>query len=348
MTTITLDRALRETIAATFAERGPRAVRALRRKFAKNGLGNMVRDAYSEPDYVRANSARVKAILRSCAATVAALPNGNIFDELGIETIAGAASPAPAAAPSKRFVSQHLDAFPESAALPHSLIRSALFSVKNKNEARQFIRRQTYALHDSAAVLTYTGVELRQDDADALLFLVSEAKCQKSGVVSFKPRPAVKAMGWCNHSSQVSRLLETLTRLQGAVVRVTQPDGSFASVQLVKRVDGHLKSGTTPWTAEVDSAIIELFNSGWSFISQYQRGLLPEGLARWLHAFYGTHSKPVPLEVEYIRQLSGSTAQPKAFRQMLKDAMTAVQGVKAIKGFAFGAGSKGEMLKIIW
>ena len=243
-------------------------------------------------------------------------------------------TPKPAKKASTCVIAQHLDRFPESAAFPFAFSRSALFSVKSKRAPRELLVRKEFIIYATKSHIIYTGTQLSQDDADVMLFLIGEARNATSGTVTFRPRKALKDMGWTVHSTQVRRLLEALTRLQMGVLRQTNLDGSFISVQMVKRVDGSLVVGNKSWSVEIDESIIQLFNTGYSFVSQYQRSLLPrEGLARWMHAFYRTHSKPEPIKIALLKKLCGSVASLKEFNRLLDTAMTKVMRVGAIKGF---------------
>ena len=58
---------------------------------------------------------------------------------------------------------------------PNEFLRSALFNARNRNQRRRYLRQETLAIIGSGRI-TYTGEELRQDDATVWLQLIQMAR----------------------------------------------------------------------------------------------------------------------------------------------------------------------------
>lgn len=57
---------------------------------------------------------------------------------------------------------------------PNEFLRSALFNARNRNQMRRYLRQETLAIIGKGRI-TYTGEELRQDDATVWLQLIQMA-----------------------------------------------------------------------------------------------------------------------------------------------------------------------------
>jgi hypothetical protein len=79
--------------------------------------------------------------------------------------------------------------------------------------------------------------------------------------------------------------------------------------------------------------------AGWTAIDWQQRQeLRGKPLALWLHGYYATHAKPLPVKVETLRNLSGSkTAALFKFRQQLRKALGELKAIGAIASWQIDA-----------
>ena len=78
---------------------------------------------------------------------------------------------------------------------PNEFLRSALFNARNRNQRRRYLQQETLAIIGSGRI-TYTGEELRQDDATVWLQLIQMARDTPLGSsVEF----TVSARQWDGH-----------------------------------------------------------------------------------------------------------------------------------------------------
>ena len=79
---------------------------------------------------------------------------------------------------------------------PNEFLRSALFNARNRKQPRRYLRQETLAIIGGGRI-TYTGEELRQDDATVWLQLLQMAADTSPGaVVEFTPYRFCLAVGW--------------------------------------------------------------------------------------------------------------------------------------------------------
>ena len=96
---------------------------------------------------------------------------------------------------------------------PNEFLRSALFNARNRNQKRRYLRQETLAIIGKGRI-TYTGEELRQDDATVWLQLIQIASDTTLGTpVEFTPYSFCKAVGWTPSGETYAHLRKCLTRL---------------------------------------------------------------------------------------------------------------------------------------
>jgi hypothetical protein len=108
----------------------------------------------------------------------------------------------------------------EMRCLPNEILRSALFTAKNRNLIRENLENTTVNMI-SGGKITYTGKELRQDDETVWLQLTHLAKEQPVGAfVEFTPYAFCKAIHWSLTGQSYTRLKNALTRMQATALAV--------------------------------------------------------------------------------------------------------------------------------
>lgn len=187
---------------------------------------------------------------------------------------------------------------------PNEIVRSALFSAKNRNTPRVNLKRALVAVIGDGE-LTYTGEELRQDDETVWLQLIHLAR--ENGLATpfeFTPYSFCKALGWPMTGQSYSRLEACMTRLQATSLKITSARlGNEVSLSMLpgfqakRRKDGD--GGL--WTVRMHDELVFLFSEFQYTRVEWQRRLmLPEGLATWLHAYYASHREPFSVRVETL------------------------------------------------
>jgi hypothetical protein len=89
----------------------------------------------------------------------------------------------------------------------------------------------------------------------------------------------------------------------------------------------------------IDPDTATLYAAGWTAINWQQRqALRRKPLALWLHGYYATHAKPLPLKVDTLRSLSGSkTNALRKYRQQLRKALNELKAIGAIASWQIDA-----------
>jgi hypothetical protein len=214
--------------------------------------------------------------------------------------------------------------------IPNAMARSALFNVTNlRAGARKSYERRVIAAVGGIGI-TYTGFELRQDDADVLLQILHLARPHDLGThVSFTGHSLLKSLTWSINNASKERLISCLSRLSATTldISITDREGlreGYAG-SLIRSFfwrDDSTGKALRNWSVLLEPKIAALFlPSSYSRLDWELRMSLPP-LAKWLHTFYQTHSMPFPMKVETIHRLTDSDAKELwHFRADLKKAL---------------------------
>lgn len=187
---------------------------------------------------------------------------------------------------------------------PNELVRSALFSARNRSQKRLDLKGAEIAVIGDGRML-YTGEELRQDDETVWLQLIHLAR--ESGLAQpfeFTPYAFCRSVGWPITGQSYERLDKCLTRLQATSLKVrSQRLGEEVSLSMLpgykskRRKDG--EGGL--WTVRMHEELVFLFSDfQYTRLEWEQRLALPEGLATWLHAYYASHREPYAVKIETL------------------------------------------------
>ena len=89
---------------------------------------------------------------------------------------------------------------------------------------------------------------------------------------------------------------------------------------------------TRRYKVVIDPDTAKLYAAGWTTVDWQQRQeLRRQPLALWLHGYYATHAKPLPVKVDTLRSLSGSKAKKLYhFRAALRQALDELKATGAI------------------
>jgi hypothetical protein len=194
---------------------------------------------------------------------------------------------------------------PSERGIPNELVRSAVFSVKNRKE-----RRQLYRANDPLVVpvigggeVIYIGEELRQDDESVWMQLVHLAKESRSDTVTFTPHSFIKTLSWPNKGTSYKRLLTTLRRLATSGIEVySSRFDKGISTKLIAKYEYATGEGK-PWRVQVfdkDDQLLFLFDKLYSRLDWDTRLALSEGVATWLHGFFSSHREPYDHKIETL------------------------------------------------
>jgi hypothetical protein len=84
---------------------------------------------------------------------------------------------------------------------------------------------------------------------------------------------------------------------------------------------------------------LNLYKAGWTAIDwDIRRKLRRKPLALWLHGYYSSHAKPLPVQVDTLRSLSGSKDKTLfSYRQKLRRALDELKAIGAIASWQIEA-----------
>ena len=216
-----------------------------------------------------------------------------------------------------------LPVWPEAVrGVPNCVLRSALFGMV-KRGVRGHMARQTLAVVNGAEII-YTGERLDQGDLDVWAQCLHIARTHNLGLrVQFGAREFLREIDRSGGGSSIEWLKRSLTRLMECTVWIKEGKRMYS---------GHMLE-FAGWDDETERFVIEISSSAaslygtdsWTAVEMLQRHALKGDLARWLHAFYATHTHPFAYKVETLHSLCGSErGRISSFRGDLREACAVV------------------------
>jgi hypothetical protein len=211
---------------------------------------------------------------------------------------------------------------------PNDVLRSALFAAI-QGKTRRYLDRELLAVHDGVKI-KFTGKQLDQADLDVWEQAVHLARQHPLGnVCQFTAHAFLKALGRSAGKSDYAWLEGAFTRLTACAVEIVHKrETYFGSL-----IEGGKRDGTTGlYIVRLNPDLIKLYASGFTIVDWEQRQTLRgKPLALWLHGYYASHAKPVPVKMETLHQWSGSRNLQKAsFRRQLLKAFSDLCAVGAV------------------
>jgi hypothetical protein len=195
---------------------------------------------------------------------------------------------------------------------PNEFLRSALFNARNRNQPRRLLKGVVLAMIGSGRI-TYTGEELRQDDATVWLQLVQMASTTPlEAVVEFTPHAFCKAVGWTPTGDAYAHLRKCLTRLQATSLSFYSERTKFGvSLNMIPEFswqDPDTGRTLARYQVKLAGRLADLFKGNhYTYLAWSQRNQLPEGLATWLHGYLSSHREPFPLKIADIQRAADLT-----------------------------------------
>lgn len=197
----------------------------------------------------------------------------------------------------------------EARGIPNEIVRSALFTVRNRNQPREQLKDVLVAGIGEGQI-TYTGEELRQDDETVWLQLIHLSRLNGLHTAFyFTPSDFCKAIRWPVSGQSYNRLDKCLTRLQVTSLKLySKRIDQLLSFAMLPFYSG--KRRTTGngglWSAKMHEELVFLFSDFYYTRIEWQQRLsLPDGMATWLHAYYTSHKDPYNVRIETLAKGSG-------------------------------------------
>ena len=230
-------------------------------------------------------------------------------------------------------------------AVPNGFLRSALFGAIRKGR-RRYIKGEQLAALDGIEI-RYTGERLDQGDLDVWESVLHAVRLQELGSqCRLTSYALLKLMGKTDTGKNRATLHERITRLRANAVEVKQ--GRYTYIGGL--IAGAAKDEETQeWVIELDAKLRPLFADDqftqveWSV----RHALDGQPLAQWLHSFYASHARPLPMRMETLLELSGSeNAEPRSSRQKLRKALDAVTEASTAFGETFSYEVRGDLVHV--
>ena len=206
-------------------------------------------------------------------------------------------------------------------------------------------------LHGVAALdgieIRYTGERLDQGDLDVWESVLHAVRLQELGSqCRLTSYALLKLMGKTDTGKNRATLHERITRLRANAVEVKQ--GRYTYIGGL--IAGAAKDEETQeWVIELDAKLRPLFADDqftqveWSV----RHALDGQPLAQWLHSFYASHARPLPMRMETLLELSGSeNTEPRSSRQKLRKALDAVTEASTAFGETFSYEVRGDLVHV--
>ena len=237
-----------------------------------------------------------------------------------------------------------LELWPEEVrGVPNAILRGALFGV---GQERTVHKKRTLVAAVEGYEIRFKGETFNQTDLDVLEGMLHIAMPHPLGKrVEFSVHSFLKALGRKTSGEQHEQFKEQVTRLIGGVIEITDTKARMTFMgTLVHKA--YRDEDTGRYVVIFDKDMLNLYEAGYSHIDWNQRMALGKStLAKWLHGFYSTHAKPYPYKVETLHGLSGSTAELKEFRRMLRAALALLVEVGAIKSWSID--QKTDLVEVV-
>ncbi|HGJ5866276.1 plasmid replication initiator TrfA [Arsenophonus nasoniae] len=212
------------------------------------------------------------------------------------------------------------------APVPNIILRSALFGLVAKG-TRKYEKSVLKATVNGYEI-KYTGEQLDQSDLDVWLECLQ--RCQESplgNAVKFSSYDFLLSIRRNTGKTQYKWLDESLNRMKANAVQLSDKKYTYIG-SLINEIYRDEETGLN--CLVLNPKIVNCFGDAeWTGIVKALRlKLKGKPLTQWLHGFYSSHSKPVPIKVETLKRLCGSErGELRKFRYDLKKSLSELSNI---------------------
>ena len=206
--------------------------------------------------------------------------------------------------------------------VPWVALRTALFAPVRRGARRTYSREKLEAISDWQIV--YTGFQLDQADLDVYECVLHVARSVPlGGVVEFRPRELLRQLGRSVGKSDREWLLRSLDRLQACAIEFKLGPVSYTGSLIQDQGRVETDDGSWRHFLRLNPKIGSLYDHGFNMVSWETRMQLGSNqLAKWLHGFTASLSRPLTFPVAKVASLSNSHyARERDFRFALEKAV---------------------------
>ncbi|GGH93467.1 hypothetical protein [Pseudomonas fluvialis] len=229
--------------------------------------------------------------------------------------------------------------------IPNAALRSSLFSAVRTRQ-RPYIDRQPIHAQNGFNLLQ-SGPLLDQGDLDAWEAVLHMALIRRQSF-SFKVSSyeLLKLQGKADAGTNRKTLHARLVRLKASAVEICYETYTYIG-SLIDEVVRDEASGL--YIIRLNPMLSTLFRTGaFSHVDrQIRAALTGKPLAQWLHGYYSSHARPLPVKMETLLRLAGSHDHyPRSAFQNLKRALDALELAHAECGQEFEYRIEGSLVHV--
>jgi hypothetical protein len=241
-----------------------------------------------------------------------------------------------------KYLPDWADPGTNNGATPNEIVRSALFTTRNRNQPRMYFKDEPVII-TGGGFISYRGEELRQDDELVWLRLLQMSKGRQLGApVRFTPYSFLKSIGWRTNNWGYGHLRTCLSRMKATAVHLSSDRFGTVVVGLIdffQYWDDDQNIPLAAWEVQLSPVLSKLFSDQeFTLIDLRQRKSLPEGIATKLHSYWSSHKRPYPVKVETLQKLCGSTNELRFFKRKLIKALDALVQVEFLDAWLIRKG----------
>jgi hypothetical protein len=214
--------------------------------------------------------------------------------------------------------------FENSRVIPNAFIRSALFGMVKKG-ARKFIDEEVLAMNPYK--MRYKGDLLDQNDLevwDTVIYLAKQLNADDRIETSIYR--ILKEIGLqTNSGNNTKAIVARLTRLQGGQLTYSGKTPENKKILYVgSLIDDFTYSEDGKLIIRFNKTLRNLFiENDYTFIDCNTRLVLGDSqMTKWLFHLYSSHKTPIPLTLEFLKQLARSTMVLSDFRKQIRKSIT--------------------------
>lgn len=208
--------------------------------------------------------------------------------------------------------------------LPNVFARSALFGIVKYNNKNRIEVKKEKIFSTSQYEIFFTGEMFDQNDLaiwDSIVYLSKNKKITRALHTSLYE--ICKCIGINNDTRNRLIVLERLKRLSLSKLEINYNKGHhFGS--LITKYNFHEDKGIL---IEINDQILNLFSTkDFTIIDKKILNELGKNqLAKWMFHFYSTHTQPIPFNLKFLKDCSGSRANIREYKRLLKTAMQLIK-----------------------
>jgi hypothetical protein len=224
---------------------------------------------------------------------------------------------------------------------PNSFLRSALFAAIQSKDRVYLKNAELFS--QQGIKIEYTGQQLNQEDMTTWMALVDLAKQDSLGTeCTFTANSILKYMGLGVGGREHERLSATVDRMTACLIKVRTERYTYGGSLIDHFV---IDEDTKHYKITLNRHLIKLFNDNdWTALDWEQRKQLRnKPLCMKLHEYYSSHKQPVPVSIEFLLNITGSTnSQKTSFKRQVKTALEELIKIDFLKSYIV----EGDMVTI--